>query len=100
MKTVHLSITFNKELGMQRKDKYLVISNKEPNVSWEQALRETLGVCHTVKQAYDIALFLGEISKPDTGYRKVLETIKVKGAFSIQQVDGTQSVTIVKIKHY
>jgi len=85
---------------MERRDKYLVMSNKELNVQWEQALRETLGVCHTVKQAYHIALFLGEISKPDSSYRKVLETIKVKGAFTVQQIDGQQAATIVKVKHY
>jgi hypothetical protein len=85
---------------MQRKDKYLVMSNKEPDLPWEQALRETLGVCHTLKHAYEIALFLGEISRPDVGYRKVLETIKVKGAFTINQVGGPQAATIVKVKHY
>jgi hypothetical protein len=85
---------------MQRRDKYLVLSNKELDIDWEQALRETLGVCHTVRHAYDIALFLGEISKPDTGYRKVLETIKVKGAYTIKQIGGVQAATIVKVKHY
>jgi hypothetical protein len=76
------------------------MSNKEPDLEWEQALRETLGVCHTVKHAYQIALFLGEISKPDSNYRKTLQTIKVKGAYTISQVGGSQSATIVKIKHY
>jgi len=85
---------------MQRRDKYLVMSNKESDKEWEQALRETLGVCHTIKQAYQIALFLGEISRPDSGYRKVLETIKVKGAYTIQQKGGTQAATIVQVKHY
>lgn len=85
---------------MQRRDKYLVMSNKEVDLEWEQALRETLGVCHTVKQAYGIALFLGEISKPDSSYRKVLETIKAKGAYTIRQRGGQQAATIVKIKHY
>ena len=85
---------------MQRRDKYLVMSNKETTLEWEQALRETLGVCHTVKQAYSIALFLGEISRPDSSYRKTLETVKVKGAYTIQQVGGSQAATIVKVKHY
>lgn len=85
---------------MQRKDKYLVMSNKELDTDWEHALRETLGVCHTVKQAYAIALFLGEISKPDSSYRKVLETIKVKGAYTIKQVGGFQAAIIVQVKHY
>jgi hypothetical protein len=76
------------------------MSNKESTLEWEQALRETLGVCHTVKQAYQIALFLGEISRPDSSYRKVLETIKVKGAYTIQQINGSQAATIVKVKHY
>jgi hypothetical protein len=85
---------------MQRRDKYLVISNYQPDVEWEQALRETLGVCHTVKQAYQIALFLGRISRPDTKYRKTLETIKKKGAITVSQVEGPESATIVKVKHY
>ena len=85
---------------MERRDKYLVMSNKEPDIEWEQALRETLGVCHTVKQAYQIALFLGEISKPDSTYRKTLEWIKVKGAYTIKQAGGQQAATIVKVKHY
>ena len=85
---------------MQRRDKYLIMSNKESTLEWEQALRETLGVCHTVKHAYQIALFLGEISRPDSSYRKVLETIKVKGAYTIQQINGSQAATIVKVKHY
>lgn len=85
---------------MQRKDMYLVMSNKEPDLEWEQALRETLGVCGTVKQAYEIALFLGEISRPDSSYRKVLETIKVRGAYTLQQIEGDRAATIVKIRHY
>ena len=85
---------------MERRDKYLVMSNYEPNLEWEQALRETLGVCHTVKQAYQIALFLGRISKPDSSYRRVLEWIKSKGAYTVKQVDGQQAATIVKVKHY
>jgi hypothetical protein len=76
------------------------MSNKESTLEWEQALRETLGVCHTVKQAYQIALFLGGISKPDSSYRKTLETIKVKGAYTINQIGGSQAATIVQVKHY
>ena len=100
MKTARLFATYKKRLKMQRRDKYLVMSNKESTLEWEQALRETLGVCHTVKHAYQIALFLGEISRPDSSYRKVLETIKVKGAYTIQQINGSQAATIVKVKHY
>jgi hypothetical protein len=85
---------------MQRKDKYLVMSNRDLHLDWEQALRDTLGVCHTISKAYEIALFLGEISKPDTGYRKVLETIKVKSACTVSQIGGDMAATIVKIKHY
>ena len=85
---------------MERKDKYLVISNRESDKEWEAALRETMGVCHTVKRAYEIATFLGGISKPDSSYRKVLETIKVKGAYTLNQMDGPQSATIVKVRHY
>jgi hypothetical protein len=85
---------------MPKRDMYLIMSNKELNKEWEAALRETLGVCGTVKHAYEIALFLGEISKPDSSYRKVLETIKVKGAYTLRQIEGEQAATIVQIKHY
>jgi hypothetical protein len=100
MKIALLFAIYKKGLTMQRRDKYLVMSNKESTLEWEQALRETLGVCHTVKQAYQIALFLGGISKPDSSYRKTLETIKVKGAYTINQVGGSQAATIVQVKHY
>lgn len=85
---------------MQRKDKYLVMSNRDLHLDWEQCLVNTLGVCHTLSKAYEIALFLGEISKPDTGYRKVLETVKVRGACTVTQIGGDNAATIVKIKHY
>jgi hypothetical protein len=76
------------------------MSSKELDKEWEQALSETLGVCGTIKHAYQIALFLGEISRPCSSYRKVLETIKIKGAYTLTQVGGEQAATIVKIKHY
>lgn len=85
---------------MQRRDKYLVMSNRESGLDWEQSLRDALGVCHTVSKAYEIALFLGEISRPDIGYRRVLETVKIKGACTVSQMDGKQAATIVKVKHY
>jgi hypothetical protein len=85
---------------MERRDKYLVMSNKESDKEWEQALRESLGVCHTIKQAYRIALFLGSISKPDSSYRKVLEMVKRRGVFTVQQEGGHQAATIVQVKHY
>jgi hypothetical protein len=77
------------------------MSNKETlGQSWEESLTSTLGVCDNLKKAYEIALFLGEISKPDSSYRKVLETIKVKGAYTLSQVGGDRAATIVQIKHY
>jgi len=85
---------------MERKDKFLVMSNKESDKEWEQALVGSLGVCHTLKHAYQIALFLGEISRPDASYRKALETVKVRGAFTIHQVGGSQAATIVRVRHY
>lgn len=93
-------MTYQNLLRMPRRDKYLVMSNKEFQLEWEQELRETLGVCDNLKQAYRIALFLGEISKPDHSYRKVLEAVKIRGAFTIKQLGGEQAATIVQIKYY
>jgi len=84
-----------------KRERYLVMSNKEtPTKGWEESLTSTLGVCDNLKKAYEIALFLGEISKPDSSYRKVLETVKVKGAYSLKQKGGHQAAVIVRIKSY
>ena len=85
---------------MEKHYKYVVMSNRQSSQIWEESLVESLGICHTLKKAYHIALFLGRISKPDSGYRRVLETIKLKGAYTIQQINGTESATIVKVRIY
>lgn len=85
---------------MEKHYKYVVMSNRQASTIWEESLVESLGICHTLKKAYHIALFLGRISKPDSGYRRVLETIKLKGAYTIQQIDGPQAATIVKVRIY
>lgn len=78
---------------------YVVIGNGEEE-EWEESLQKSLGVCNNAKKAYDIALFLGQISKPDLGYRKVLETLNKKGAVTVKQREGEQAATIVKVKKY
>ena len=85
---------------MEKRYKYIVMSNRVASSIWEESLVESLGICHTLKKAYHIALFLGRISKPDSGYRRVLETIKVNGAYTIQQLDGPEAATIVKVRIY
>ena len=82
-----------------RPELYVVIGNGEEG-EWEESLQKSLGVCNNAKKAYDIALFLGQISKPDLGYRKVLETLNKKGAVTVKQRDGEQAATIVKVKKY
>ena len=85
---------------MKRREVYLVMSNRETGLDWEEELMETLAVCSNLKKAYEVGLFLGRISSPDSSYRKVLETIKVKGAYTLKQQKGDQQVTIVRIKYY
>lgn len=86
---------------MAAKSKYIVISNRIPmDMEWGAAMQETLGICHTCAKAYEIARFLAGITKPDKTYRKVLDTIKAKGAVTLAQVDGEQAATIVKVKIY
>jgi hypothetical protein len=84
---------------METKNKYVVIGNGEEG-EWEESLQKSLGVCKNAKKAYEIALFLGQISKPDLGYRKVLEALNKKGAVTVKQEDGEQAATIVKVREY
>ena len=77
----------------------VVIGNGEAG-EWEESLQKSLGVCNNAKKAYEISLFLGQISKPDLGYRKVLETLNKKGAVTVKQNGGDQAATIVKVKQY
>ncbi len=82
-----------------KQEVYVVIGNGEEG-EWEESLQKSLGVCKNAKKAYEIALFLGQISKPDLGYRKVLETLNKKGAVTVKQEDGEQAATIVKVREY
>ena len=70
------------------------------DMTWEDHLKKSLGICHTCKKAYEIALFLAGITKPDLNYRKTLDIIKHKGAVSVKQIDGTQQATIVLTRIY
>ena len=86
---------------MAAKSKYVVISNRIPmDKEWGVAMQETMGVCHTCSKAYDIALFLAGITKPDKSYRKILDTVKTKGAATLAQVEGEAAATIVRVKIY
>jgi len=82
------------------KHKYVVISNAEFGDEWEGSLQKSIGVCRNAKKAYEIALFLGQISKPELGYRKVLDTLNKKGAVTVKQKDGEQEATIVAVREY
>jgi len=85
---------------MKRREVYLVMSNRETGLVWEEELIETLAVCSNLKKAYEVGMFLGRVARPVASYRKVLETIKVKGAFTLKQENGPEQVTIVRIKYY
>jgi len=80
---------------------YIIITNIEkPELEWGKAMQETMGVCSNCVKAYEIANFLAGITNPDTAYRKVLETIKIKGACTIKQKGGEQAATIILSKKY
>ena len=78
-----------------------MISNRDTaNLDWEAALQQSVGICYTAKKAYEIALFLAGITRPDKLYRKCLNTLNARGAVQISQLDGEQSATIVVTKIY
>lgn len=85
---------------MKESISYLVIGRVQESGEWEESLQRSLGVCRNAKKAYSIALFLGRVSKPDLGYRKVLETLNKKGAVTVTQQGGEQAATVVKIRNY
>ena len=88
---------------MSKQTKYVIISDAPPRVglAWENALQESMGICHTIAKAYEIAKFLGGITKPDLKYRKVLDLIKKNGAVTVKQrVDTGHSATIIAVKIY
>lgn len=84
----------------ETKHKYVVIASLEGAAGWEESLTGSMGVCKNAKKAYEIALFLGRISKPDLGYRKVLETLNKKGAVELGQQGEQARATIVKVREY
>lgn len=86
---------------MAKTSKYVVISNvTKLDRSWEQAMADSLGICHTLKKAYEIAKFLAGITRPDVNYRKTLDIMKRTGAVTVTQIDGDQAATIVNVKIY
>jgi len=69
-------------------------------ISWEESLTSTMGICRTVKKAYEIALFLSGIKDPTLNYRQVLRILNQKKAVEIKQRDGSQTAVIVDTKSY
>lgn len=80
---------------------FLVLSNRErPDLQWEESLKQSVGICYTAAKAYEIALFLAGITKPDLNYRKVVQLLNLKGVVTVSQIGDTASATIVKTKIY
>lgn len=83
------------------KQGYIIIADVErPDQPWGKALQSSVGIANNCVKAYEIALFLAGITKPDKAYRKVLETIKIEGACIIKQSEGEQTATIILSKKY
>jgi hypothetical protein len=86
---------------MSAKNKYVVIANTaNHSQEWGKSLQESMGICHTCAKAYEIAIFLAGITKPNQNYRKILSIINRDGAATLSQLEGTQAATIVKVKLY
>lgn len=87
---------------MRSNKTYSVVVHKRlaADISWEEGLIQTMGVCRTIKKAYQIALFLGGINEPNLNYRQVLNAMKIKGAVELKQRDGEQTAVIVNTKSY
>lgn len=82
-----------------KRTKYVVISDKEPaGLEWHASLQETMAICHTLKRAYEIGLFLSGVTAPELKYRKVLDTIKSTGAVRVGSLRDEPGFLIVKVK--
>jgi hypothetical protein len=84
------------------KSKYLIMSSREPaGLEWEPALQGSVGICHTLRRAYEIALFLAGITEPTVNYRKSLDLVKKKGAVRIvSRKEHEASAIIVRTRIY
>jgi hypothetical protein len=83
---------------MKKRTKYLVMSAKDhPDLSWEKGMQETLGICHTLRKAYEIALFLSGITQPKISYRKSLSLIRANGAVRIDSVKEHEPSAIISL---
>ena len=81
---------------MHYKGIYSVVAYIETEgLEWEQELIESMAVCRTCTKAYLHAKRLAKISNPDKGYRRVLETLKRKGAVEIRQRGGGEEKAII-----
>jgi len=84
-----------------RGDHYVVISSTmNPSLPWEEALRTSMGVTRNFKSAYTLALSIGEIVKPDIGYKGALERINKFHAILISDLAGSNKITIINVKKY
>ena len=86
---------------MAAKNKFVVISDKAADTSWEESLTSSMGVCHTFKRAYDIGLFLSGITAPKLAYRVALAAVKKSGAVRLDSLKPHEpSAIIVYTKIY
>lgn len=87
---------------MAAKSKYLVLSSKEtPGKGWEEDLQSSVGVCHTLTKAYEIACFISGITKPKINYRKCLALMKAKGAVRLESEKEHEPIAmIVRVRIY
>ncbi len=80
---------------------YVVVSSMiDPSKDWETSLRDSMGVTLNFKSAYFLALSIGEIAKPDVGYKGALARINKFKAVMIKDKLGSHCVSIINVKKY
>jgi hypothetical protein len=84
-----------------RGEHYIVISSTlNPLKDWEVALRDSMGVTTNFKAAYTLALSIGEIAKPDVGYKGALARMNKYKAVILNDKLGPNCVTIVNVRKW
>lgn len=84
-----------------KKETYIIISDvNNPRLSFGEAIRATVATASNFRKAYDLALSMGDIKDPATGYRSALERTNREYAFQLEDRDGSKKVTIALVKKY
>ena len=87
---------------MESREIYLIILEgvtTEPD-DLGPAIRSSMISTLNFKRAYDLALSMGEIARPKTGYRQALARIQSELEIQMEDEISPNRVIIAKIKNY